>query len=361
MFAFWKTKRVLITGLNGFKGTWLGLILSKLGANVRGLSLKPVNGSLFQRVSNEIAMDSRYCDIRSLVCLEEELRQFQPEVIFHLAAQPLVNASFAQPVETFQTNVVGVFNVLQASLYCDSLEVLINVTTDKVYQNQGSPFLYREEDEKGGNDLYSSTKACSELLTSCFSKSFFKDNTAIATCRAGNVIGGGDWASDRLVPDLIRSFENGTPLLLRNADATRPWLHVLDVLFGYLAVAEHCATDNVNHSSWNFGPASLDQLSVRALVAKFESNLNARFTLVNDEKRFQEENFLALDSTKARTVLGWKDILDPDFAVAYTADWYKKVCDGSSAYETCDQQINQYLDLYKISQAERLKANATKK
>lgn len=325
-------RRVMVTGHTGFKGSWLVAWLNRLGAKVLGYALGEVSEpSHWKRL--QPACESVCGDVRDASNLHKVVQRFEPEVVFHLAAQPLVRASYADPLETYTTNVIGTANVLQAIRTCDSITAVVVVTTDKCYENlgQGSPFV--EDAPLGGHDPYSASKAAAEIVTASFRKSFFnpvtfgKDHrTLIASARAGNVIGGGDWAEDRLVPDLIRAITANQTLDLRKPDATRPWQHVLDPLAGYLLLGQHLLSGETRcATSYNFGPDDTTGLPVREVVERFTlylPQLHVRYT--PEQATLHEADLLVLDSGKAKRDLGWQPLWDSSVAIQQTANWYKR-------------------------------------
>ena len=317
---FWKNKRVFVTGHTGFKGRWLTVWLTEMGAHVDGFSLEQG-------------------DIRDLSQIKKAIVQFKPDILFHLAAQSLVQYSYEYPVETYSTNVMGTVNVLESVRECATTRVVINVTSDKCYDNKEWVWPYREHEALGGHDPYSNSKACSELVTSAYRHSFLKSSTiALASARAGNVIGGGDWSSNRLIPDLMRAFTDNTIPVIRHPDAIRPWQHVLDALGGYLLLAEKCWEDPITFSeSWNFGPSDQDIQPVQYLADKIVSLWGNGASWVHEKQDLPHEaHILKLDSTKARTLLNWSPVLTLEKSIQYCVDWYK-AADNISL-----KQIRQY-------------------
>lgn len=324
--TFFKSKKILITGNTGFKGGWLSLWLCHMGADVRGFSLDPPTSPSFFKVAK---LDSCYetiaGDVRNYDKLSKIVEDFQPEIIFHLAAQPLVRYSYHHPLETFETNVMGTVNLFEASKKSESLKLIINVTSDKCYENNESNKSFKEGDRLGGNDPYSSSKACAELVSYSFFESYFKNSgVQLATVRAGNVIGGGDWAEDRLIPDIYRSLEANTKILLRNPLATRPWQHVLEPLNGYLILAKYLFERETvkSISSWNFGPNFEDIKSVEWMLNSFQK-LNSKIQYEKEDSIFYEAQTLRLDITKAKTKLNWHPRLNIEKALEYTHDWFE--------------------------------------
>ena len=350
---FWSRRRVLVTGHTGFKGSWLCLLLNKLGAEVVGYALDPpTEPSLFRlaRVDEDIL--SVHGDIRDLGHLSTVIRDHAPEVIFHLAAQSVVRHSYADPLETYSTNVLGTAAVFEAVRALPDPRILVNVTTDKCYKNREWIWGYRESDELGGHDPYSNSKACAELLTQSYRDSFFAPaefahhKTRIATARAGNVIGGGDWTADQLIPDIVRAFSAGKPVLIRQPDSVRPWQHVLDCLSGYVLLAEKLGRNETELPAWNFGPPFTDTKTVSSIagfLAKAWGN-GAEWQL-DKSTHAHESRMLRLDSSRANEVLGWKPKLRLTEALTWTVEWYKNHYAGSPARELCLDQIDGYLRL----------------
>lgn len=349
---FWKGRRVFITGNTGFKGSWLSLWLNHLGADVAGYALAPsTTPNLFDVARIGSFVPTTLADICDLEKLTAALRHHHPEVIIHLAAQPLVRASYATPLETYRTNVLGTATLLEASRFCDSVRAIVVVTTDKCYENREWVWAYRENDALGGHDPYSSSKACAELVVSSWRKSFFppaeywKHHVAVATARAGNVIGGGDWSADRLIPDIVRSFLAGDCVTVRNPKATRPWQHVLEPLHGYLLIAQHLIERGVAcGQAWNFGPHYEDakpvEWLVERIVAQWGSKTSWRIDL---SEQPHEAQTLKLDWTKARHDLGWSPVMSLDEALKATVDWYRAWTDGAEMKTYTERQIRQYL------------------
>ena len=327
---FWRGKRVLLTGHTGFKGSWLALWLHEAGAIVAGYSLPPSSvENLFELADVGESVDSVYADIRDLQELRRQFDRFQPEIVFHLAAQALVRRSYEAPIETYQVNVMGTANVLEAVRKCESCRVVLVVTSDKCYENREWSWGYRECDPLGGHDPYSSSKGCAELVTSAYRRSFFGSSTqrpvAIASARAGNVIGGGDFSKDRLVPDLVSAMRKHSVLTIRYPDAVRPWQHVLEPLSGYILLAEKLWSSPEQYSdSWNFGPSTHDCRPVRWIIEKLNEYSDERVSWVVDPGvKPHEAGLLTLDSTKARTVLGWHSRWSVETALRSAVDWYR--------------------------------------
>jgi CDP-glucose 4,6-dehydratase len=332
MVMNWNDKRVLVTGHTGFKGGWLSLWLQQRGADLCGIALEPpTKVSLFEDAGVERGMRSVIGDIRDVTVLKQIFAEHRPEIIFHLAAQPLVRSSYQDPLRTYSTNVMGTANVLEAARHTGGLRAVVVATTDKCYENREWEWPYREADRLGGRDPYSNSKACAELVVSAYRSSFFnpaeygRHGVAIASVRAGNVIGGGDWAEDRLVPDIIRSFMAHHPVRLRNPHAIRPWQHVLEPLRGYLAVAEVlCEDGTASGEPWNFGPEHSDAQSVEWIVRELAEiwGEGARWELEETRQPHEAQN-LKLDWSKAEVRLGWRPKLRLQDALAMTAEWYK--------------------------------------
>lgn len=349
--GFWRQKKVLLTGHTGFKGSWLCLWLQHLGARVAGFSLPPpTSPSLFELAQIGQGMKTWNADVRDLPRLKEAVRAHEPEIIIHLAAQSLVRRSYLEPVETYSTNVLGTVNVLEAARDAGGVRALIVVTSDKCYENHEALHGYREDEPMGGHDPYSSSKACAELVTAAYRKSFFSTassgmpGTAVASVRAGNVIGGGDWAEDRLIPDLVRAFLKQQPAAIRNPRAVRPWQHVLDPLQGYLMLAQRLCEDGAPFAeAWNFGPDERDEQSVENVAARMVTRWGAGASCqLASGNAPHEAGFLKLDSTKARTRLAWKPRLDLDQAVDWSAEWYRAYGDARDARELTLDQIIRY-------------------
>lgn len=323
--GIYKDKRVLLTGHSGFKGSWLLLWLNQLGAKTAGYSLEPATTpahiqllGLFDPLS--------VGDITDIKRLSKVFKDFQPEIVFHLAAQPLVRRSYADPLETFNSNVMGTANVLEAARHTSTVKAFVNITTDKVYKNHEWPWPYRENDILGGHDPYSTSKACVELLHESYRKSYFKEAGILsATARAGNVIGGGDWAEDRLIPDLIRASSNSEITAIRNPRSVRPWQHVLDPLSGYLLLGQHLLRGNdAAEGAWNFGPHPNDCLTVAGVLDEFNRHWEGiQWKDASENRGPHESNMLRLDCSKASNELDWSPVWNVQSAISKTAAWYK--------------------------------------
>lgn len=347
LFEVYRGTRVLLTGHTGFKGAWLAAWLQKLGAEVTGLALppEPDRPSLYEVAAVGEGMGSILGDIRDPATVDDAFRAARPRVVFHMAAQSLVRRSYVEPVATYATNVMGTAHVLEAARAVPEVEAVLVVTSDKCYENRGLERGYREDDPMGGFDPYSSSKGCAELLTAAWRRSFFAGHAAVATARAGNVIGGGDWAEDRLVPDLVRAAYRGEPAVLRNPGAVRPWQHVLDPLRGYLLLGERLLSDgDAVAEGWNFGPADDDAVTVRELAERMARTWDrVRTVEAEDGSGPHEAHFLKLDHRKAGTRLGWEPLLDLDRSVELTAGWYREHHrDPDAAPELVARQIDDY-------------------
>ncbi len=344
---FWRGKRVFVTGHTGFKGSWLCLWLHELGAVVQGYSLPaPTAPSLFEETRLGHKMGSEYGDIRDLESLTRCMQSFKPEIVLHLAAQSLVRYSYTAPMETYATNVMGTVSLFEAVRSVDSVRAVVNVTSDKCYENREWLWGYRENEAMGGFDPYSSSKGCAELITASYRQSFFKTgHCAIASARAGNVIGGGDWACDRLVPDLLAAFSNQQTVAIRNPDAVRPWQHVLEPLSGYMQLAEKLYTDGMDFSeAWNFGPRDEEAKPVQWIVEKLTSlwGQNARWQ--RDERPHPHEaHFLKLDCSKARMKLNWQPTWGLEYTLGRIVAWHKAWLDHADMYDYTASEINDYM------------------
>ena len=348
---FWQGKKVFLTGHTGFKGSWLSLWLQGLGAEVTGYSLAPpTNPSLFETASVASGMRSIINDVRDLTHLKQAMAESKPEIVFHLAAQALVRVSYEDPILTYQTNIMGTANVLEAVRSTDSVSAVVVITSDKCYENRNWCWGYRENDALGGHDPYSSSKACSELVVSAYRNSFFeaggnnRRSVALASTRAGNVIGGGDWARDRLIPDIIRSFSEGKAVKIRYPQATRPWQHVLEPLRGYLMLAQSLVEKGSAFASgWNFGPNPRDVQPVRWIVERIVSTWGSPVVWEIDQADHPHEaHMLQLDWSKAAHQLGWQPALHLPEALSMTTEWYQHFLSGKNVREKCMEQISGY-------------------
>ena len=348
-FSFWKNKRVFVTGHTGFKGSWLCLWLHALGAKVTGYALNPpTNPNLFESAEVAAIIDSIIADIRDGDRLQKAIAAAKSEIVFHLAAQPLVRASYSNPAETYAINVMGTVNLLEAVRQSSIVRATVNVTTDKVYENHERTRGYRENDPLGGFDPYSNSKSCSELVTAAYRASFFKGHIALASARAGNVIGGGDWAEDRLIPDCMRAFAKNKKVIIRNPDSVRPWQFVLEPLCGYLMLAEKLSTEgDAFAAAWNFGPDDRDEMPVGKIVDEVcrQWGSDAGYMVKRAEGDPHEAGRLTLDCSKAKIMLGWLPCLSLEKAIVMTVEWYKGFYRGERMREACLEQIREYSEL----------------
>ena len=344
--SFWKGKRVFVTGHTGFKGGWICLWLKHLGAEVIGYSLKPATvPSLFEVASVGEGMQSIIGDIRDHAKLSKTILGSKPDVVIHMAAQPLVRYSYTQPAETYEVNVMGTIYLLEAVRAMPSVKAVVNVTSDKCYENQERIQGYSENEAMGGIDPYSSSKGCAELVTSAYRQSFFEPaGIALASARAGNVIGGGDWAADRLIPDFFRAMDTGETLNIRSPKAVRPWQHVLEPLSGYLMLAEQLYNNGTSFAEgWNFGPSDDDSQTVRWIIermAEMRKDINWR---CDEAPQLHEANLLKLDSSKARRQLNWQPVWRLQSALQKTLEWHEAWRNAEDMQAVSLVQINDYL------------------
>lgn len=353
MSSFWENKKVFITGHTGFKGSWLSMWLAQKGAKVTGYSIDiPTNPSIFVNCGIEKRIEkSIFGDINNLKFLTESIVQAQPDIVIHMAAQPLVRESYHFPVQTYMVNVMGTVNLFEAVRSCKSIRAVINITTDKCYENNEWVWGYRENENLGGFDPYSNSKACSELVTSAYRNSYFhKDhyemhNVAIATARAGNVIGGGDWAKDRLIPDILNSILTNTKIIIRNPNAIRPWQHVLEPLSGYMTLAEKLFEQGNNFAeAWNFGPNESDIETVSWIVEKLCAkwpSYNQGYEIIKDEN-LHEAHYLKLDCSKAKSKLQWQPRWNLNQALEKIIEWTHAYQNNDSLYDISVKQIREY-------------------
>jgi CDP-glucose 4,6-dehydratase len=348
---FWNKKKVLITGHTGFKGSWLTLLLHKLGSDLYGYALEPpTNPSLFEAAKISELINSQIADIRDYEKLFKFIQSVKPEIVIHMAAQPLVSESYNNPRETYEVNVMGTVNLLETIRHTPGVKAVVNVTTDKCYENREWHWGYRENEPMGGFDPYSNSKGCSELVTSSFRSSFFnpkeynKHGVALASARSGNVIGGGDWAADRLIPDFIRAISKGEELKIRSPYAIRPWQHVLESLSGYLTLCEKLCTEGAAFAEgWNFGPDYREAKSVEWII-KTICDLwgeGASYSIDNNPQQ-HEANYLKLDCSKAKAELGWIPKLNIETTLKFVVEWNKAYLAGTDVRNTTIKQIEDY-------------------
>jgi CDP-glucose 4,6-dehydratase len=347
VFKSFKNRRVFVTGHTGFKGSWLAFILNEIGADVLGYALEPAtSANHFDLLNLKDKINHTVGDIRDATFLSRTLIDFQPEFVFHLAAQALVRPSYDDPANTFSTNIIGSVNLLDTVRQCESVRSLVYITSDKCYENVEWIWGYRENDQLGGRDPYSASKAAAEIVFSSYARSFFNQRTSLgaATTRAGNVIGGGDWAVDRIVPDCIRAIEAGEPIRLRNPAATRPWQHVLEPLAGYLLLAERLYEEPKRwNGSWNFGPSTNEVRTVENVAAVIISHLGKGSIEIEEALgQLHEAHLLQLNCDKAHQLLGWYPRWNVDQTLEATAKWYKTIIDGGSAEHITRAQIHSY-------------------
>jgi CDP-glucose 4,6-dehydratase len=343
--SFWAGKRVFLTGHTGFKGGWASIWLTSLGAEVHGFALEPpTSPSLFVAAAIDKIVHSTIGDIRDGSSLRKAIAEAKPDIVVHMAAQPLVRLSYRDPVETYSTNVMGTVQLLEAVRTIGGIRAVVNVTTDKCYENREWPWGYREDEAMGGHDPYSSSKGCSELVTSAYRRSFFKEGTLIASARAGNVIGGGDWADDRLVPDILRAFGAGKDVVIRNPKAVRPWQHVLEPICGYLTLAERLyGGDRACADAWNFGPVDADARTVESIVGEMAALWGGGTMWRPDSAdNPHEAHYLKLDISKAKARLGWTPRWSLSQALTHTVLWHKAWHAGHDMQGICGNQITLY-------------------
>lgn len=346
MLDFYKNKKIFITGHTGFKGSWLSKILTMAGAEVTGFSQLPnTEPSLFNILNIEANVHSIIGDVRNLELLKESVYNCKPDIVFHLAAQPLVRESYKDPAYTYETNVMGTVNLLEAIRNCESIRSVVNVTTDKVYENNEWDWGYRETDNLNGFDPYSNSKSCSELVTSSYRNSFFKDKVdiAISTARAGNVIGGGDFSIDRIIPDCIRAAIEKENIVVRNPKSIRPYQHVFEALLGYLLIAEKQYRDKSFEGSYNIGPNEDGNVNTAKLADIFCNSWgNATWISKSEPNASHEANFLKLDCSKIKNKIGWRPRIGISEAIDLTVEWTKGYYFGESINKFTENQINMY-------------------
>ena len=342
---FWQGKRVFLTGHTGFKGSWLSLWLVSLGAKVKGYALSPpTSPSLFIEANIDSIIDSQIADIRDQDTLHESMTKFSPDILIHMAAQPLVRYSYDAPIETYEVNVIGTAKVLEVARSCPNLKAIVNITTDKCYENDERAEGYKEDDPMGGYDPYSSSKGCAELVASSYRRSFLQDQgVGLASVRAGNVIGGGDWADDRLIPDILRSFENGSPVVIRNPKATRPWQHVLEPLSGYLILAQRLYEEQKKYAEgWNFGPNEQDVKPVDWILDKMILKWPDSSWKLDSNSSPHEAGFLKLDIAKAKAKLGWNPVWELSHTLEKIIGWHRAWLDKEDMQAMCLAEIKEY-------------------
>jgi CDP-glucose 4,6-dehydratase len=343
---FWQGKRVYLTGHTGFKGSWLSLWLSSMGVIVKGYALNPpTSPSLFNEAHIMDKIDSEIGDIRDLNQLKASMVKFNPDILIHMAAQPLVRLSYKEPLETYETNIIGTVKVLEAARSCTNLKSIVSVTTDKCYENKEWVWGYREDESMGGHDPYSSSKGCAELVSSAYRRSFMQEkNVGLATVRAGNVIGGGDWADDRLIPDILRAFEKNKPVTIRNPSSTRPWQHVLEPLSGYLVLAQALYEDSASYAEgWNFGPHDEDAKPVDWILNHMVSNWPGASWQLDQDAHPHEAGYLKLDVSKAKAKLNWQPTWHLEHTLAKISHWHQAWLNQEDMQALCLQEINEYM------------------
>ena len=343
--AFWQGKRVFLTGHTGFKGSWLSLWLASLGAEVKGYALSPpTSPSLFDEAKVGKLIDSKIGDIRDQDALYESMIEFNPNILIHMAAQPLVRYSYDAPIETYEVNVIGTAKVLEVARSCSNLKAIVNITTDKCYENDERSQGYKEDDPMGGHDPYSSSKGCAELVASAYRRSFLQEQgIGLASVRAGNVIGGGDWSDDRLIPDILRSFEKVDPVVIRNPKATRPWQHVLEPLSGYLILAQKLYKDQEEYAEgWNFGPNDNDAKPVDWILDKMIAKWPNSSWKIDASSSPHEAGFLKLDISKAKLKLGWKPIWELNYTLEKIIAWHQAWLNKEDMQAVCLAEIKEY-------------------
>jgi CDP-glucose 4,6-dehydratase len=348
---FWKGKRVFLTGHTGFKGSWMSLWLQEMGAIVKGYSLvPPTEPSLFVEADVASGMESQTADVRDYQVLFDSIEAFKPEIVFHMAAQPLVRLSYDIPIDTYSTNVMGTVHLLEACRKVPGIKAIVNITSDKCYENQEWVWGYRESEPMGGYDPYSNSKGCAELVASSFRQSFFnlatyaQHGVGLASVRAGNVIGGGDWALDRLIPDILLAFQENRSVEIRSPNAIRPWQHVLEPLSGYLAVAEKLYTEGAEYSeAWNFGPKDEDAQPVQKIVETLSSNWGKANWFLSEGEHPHEAHYLKLDCSKAKMRLNWQPVWDLDTTLSKITKWHKEWLAKANMREHTLTEIKEYM------------------
>lgn len=343
---FWKGKKVFITGHTGFKGSWLSLWLQSMGVIIKGYSLEaPTTPALFNVAKVQEGMETEVGDIRNLEAIKKSMKEFNPDILIHMAAQPLVRLSYYDPVETYSTNVMGTVNVLEAARSCKNLKAIVSVTTDKCYENKEWFWGYRENEPMGGYDPYSNSKGCAELVSSAYRNSFFREENSanLATARAGNVIGGGDWAKDRLIPDILNALQQKQPVIIRNPLAVRPWQHVLEPLSGYLMLAESLYKETGYDEAWNFGPRDNDCKPVGDIINKMTQQWGNGVEWRQDTSHNPHEaHLLKLDCSKAHLRLNWEPRWNVDQTLEKIISWHKTWLDKKDMKDYCLKEIDEY-------------------
>ncbi len=342
----YKNKRILITGQTGFKGSWLTVWLLELGAEIIGISNEDGNKEgIFQQAKLNKKITALHADIRNLSQLKPIFTQYQPDIVFHLAAQALVLKSYDEPLATFETNILGTANILECIRNTLSVKAAVIITSDKCYKNKEWLHGYRETDELGGSDPYSASKSCAEIITQSYVASFLQGKVNIATTRAGNVIGGGDWSKDRIVPDIIKALQKNSPIPIRNPNAIRPWQHVLEPLYGYMLLGSRLYTNPSYNGAWNFGPPTQSIVTVQEIVEKMSSIWGSgSWENKSSIQSPPETKILNLDSTKSQLLLNWTPKLDLTTSLQLVVDWYKQY-QQIDAYTLCQKQIADYMSL----------------
>ncbi|MEI0532271.1 CDP-glucose 4,6-dehydratase [Brachyspira pilosicoli] len=343
---YFKNKKILITGHTGFKGSWFSKLLITLGSKVYGISLQQSKLSLYNLINLDNEMNSYIEDIRNFDNLKKIVDKINPDIIFHLAAQPLVIESYNRPIYTFETNVIGTINIMETIKNLNNIESVVIITTDKVYDNKEWVWAYRETDSLGGYDPYSASKTCAEIAIKSYRKSFFK-NTNIVSARAGNVIGGGDFADNRIIPDIIRSIEKNISVELRNPNSVRPWQHVLDVIYGYILLAYNAANNKNISESYNFSPIDEgDKFTVEYITKQFIKDIGKGSYTINIQNTSKKEmGMLRLDSSLARKELNWNERFNTEEAIHQTAIWYKEYLNKSDIINITEKQIRNYIGI----------------
>lgn len=343
---FWQGKRVYLTGHTGFKGSWLALWLANMGATVKGYALSPpTNPSLFDEAKVAEKIESHIGDIRDFETLKTSMQSFNPDILIHMAAQPLVRLSYKEPLETYETNVMGTAKVLEAARSCSNLKSIVSVTTDKCYENKEWVWGYREDEPMGGYDPYSSSKGCAELVTSAYRRSFLQEQgIGLASARAGNVIGGGDWADDRLIPDILRAFEKKQAVIIRNPASTRPWQHVLEPLSGYLVLAQHLYQNPAGFAEgWNFGPYEDDAKPVDWILNHMVQSWQGSNWELDKNAHPHEAGYLKLDISKAKARLHWHPTWRLEHTLAKIIEWHQAWLNKEDMQAKCLEEIQDYM------------------